>query len=96
MWGSLNRKAELSHQQTTISPPKVIQFTDSPIKKEKIIKVYASIHYYRHSIIVLACPAARRLDFQACPKRDEEGRLPAELFYNTQTPSFPLIAKRIK
>jgi hypothetical protein len=30
--------AELSHQQTTISPPKVTQSTDSPIKKGKGLK----------------------------------------------------------
>jgi hypothetical protein len=66
--GQPREEAEVSHQQTTISPPKVTQFTDSPFKKEKSIKVYASIHYYRHPIIVLTFPAARRLDLKPCPK----------------------------
>jgi hypothetical protein len=65
--GQPREKAEVSHQQTTISPSKVTQFTDSPVNKEKRIKVYASIHYYRHPIIVLTFPAARRLDLQPCP-----------------------------
>jgi hypothetical protein len=70
--GQPREKAEVSHQQTTISPSKVTQFTDSPVNKEKRIKVYASIHYYRHPIIVLTFPAARRLNFRPCPKEMKE------------------------